>query len=827
MNQSSAFRMQQLSNSLKIAWRRILQNSTYSIINILGLTIGITGAIVIFYCLKHETNFDQYHTLVENTYRVVQHDHTASGTQFWNTTAYPLPAALRSDFPNLKVTQTAGPFSRIISVQNSLGETLRDQEEHVLFTDQYYLQIFDFKGWQPDFWLAGNSTTAFDQPNSVIITADLVVKYFPEIGVNLNSVIGKTLLLNNKDPLVVTGVVRNPPSNTNLPFDLLIPYAHYQKDHPYQTQNWSGNYSGTTYLTLEGGIEPQELEAEIALWKAKYLKPEDYRRIEYRLQPISDIHTNKLYGNSNGSYVISMDLLWGLGILGLFLIIIAGVNYVNLALAQITRRNVEVGVRKVLGSTKKQLIRNFISEILIFVVVAALFSVFLADIILNQISTRITLFDLNLQLDWQVLPLLSTLVILIVFLAGWYPAHFATVGSPLQSLQNKDNGFGKKGLALRKSLVGLQFGISHALILCTIIVASQMHYVKNKDLGFYQDTILTINIPDQDSLQLQNFAQRLKRDPNIQAISFASGIPLTHLDEAYGTDFRLPQEPASQVRAAEMKVVDRHYKEVYGLELLAGSWLNRSNERSRFNAFIANEAAIESLGLVPEEAIGQSLVINEGTAPIIGVVRNFHNNPLQQAVQPCFLFYYGTGFFNEASIKLGPTIGRNKSVAETLQYIEKVWKSTFPEDVYKYVFLDEKIAQNYAIEHLLFKVMRTVALLAIFVGCIGLYGMVAFISETRTKEIGIRKVLGASVGTIITLLGKDFIKPVAIALMFSAPVALYLMQKWLQNFVYHAPIEWWSIVGAALIAFLLAATTIGWQGSKAAMMNPVDSLRNE
>ena len=814
-------------NHLRIVFRLLLQNRAYTLINVLGLGIGMTGAIVIFYTLRHETGFDRFHSNSENIYRVVQHNHTSEGTQYWNTTAYTLPTALRNDFPDLEVTQTAGPFSRVIHSEDPAQNIIRYEEDKVLFVDQHYLKMFDFKHIYNSIWLQGHPDKALENPNSVVITQDIASRYFPEDMKNKASVLGKTLILDNREPLTVTGLIRTPPTNTNLLFELLIPYAHFQKENPYATSNWSGNYGGTTYLALQKTANPKEIEQKIAKWKNNYLKPEDHQRIEYRLQPLADLHINALYGNSEGSYVIARETLWGLAFMGLFLILIGCVNYINLATAQISRRNIEVGVRKVLGGSRHQLIRQFMAEILILTAASGLISILASDIILKQVSRSITLFDIDLQLDGQVILLYAALIVLTTLLAGSYPALALSAGSPISALKKEKVKFNRKGFNLRKSLIGFQFGIAHLLILGTIIVATQMHYLRNKDLGFYKDTILTVNIPMRDSAKLQTFAQRLKQNPHIQEISYASGIPLTHSDDTYGTDFRLSQEPISKIRAAEMKVVDLQYKEVFDLEMVAGKWLNQANKSNFFNAFIANESAVKLLGLSPEEAIGQQLIINEGKAPIIGVVKDFHNNPLQEAVNPCLLFYWGTGFFGQANIKLSPAQGIESNLSETLGFIEQTWKTSFPDGIYEYAFLDEQLAKNYAIEDLIFKAFQAVAFLAIFIGCIGLYGVISFISEIRTKEIGVRKVLGASLVSIVLLLGKDFIRPILLALVCATPVAWYLMNRWLEDFYYRIEIQWWVFVGAAILAIVIAVLTVSWRSVQAARVNPVESLRNE
>lgn len=808
---------------LKIGIRQLLKDKTYSIVNLIGLVIGMTSVILIFYTLKHELNFDHFHTDADQIYRVVQHNHTSDGIQYWNTTAYPLAEALHKDFPDLEAALAVGPLQHTMAVGAAGQSILRFEEKLVLYVDDNYLQLFDFGALNQPLWLEGDPTTALKAEKSVVITEKTAQKYFAKIVEAGESVIGQTLLLDNRNLLTVTGMVSTPPSNTNLLFDFLLPYRLYQKQEAFATQNWSGNYQGTTYVKLLAQSSPTAVAQKIANWKKNYLFPEDIERIEYRLQPLADIHTNATYNSPLGSYTVNKRLLGGLAIMACLLILIPSVNVINLAVAQISRRSTHAGIRKILGGSRLQLIKLFLAEIFLLVLASCLFSIILAELLMTQINQRIDIVTIHLALDPTVILLSAGLVTCICLLAGLYPAlKFATF-SPASALKKERNSSLQKGVGFRKSLISLQFSIANVFIIGTMVVALQMMHFKTADLGFNRDAIFTVNIPNQDSSRLQAFAHQIKDHPHIDNISFATGTPLTNDNDSWGTEYRLRQEEVQMMRAAEMKVVDLHYQDVFDLELLAGKWLSPANQVERFNGFIANEALVRSLGFTPSEAIGQSLIINEGEAPIIGVVKDFHNNTLHEAVSPCLIFHWNSGFYYEGHIALAA----HANLSTTLNFINDSWHTFFPESIYKGDFLEAQLARNYIIEEFVFSAFQLFSLIAIFIAIIGLYALASFVVVSRTKEIGMRKVIGASTQQIIQLITQDFLRPVILAIIISVPIAWYMMNQWLNNFTYRIELHWWIFMAAGLLALLMVSVTVGIRSFSAAVANPIKALRNE
>lgn len=821
-----------LGNHIKIAFRNLLRRKLYTLINVLGLVLGITCSLVIYTCIKYELGFDSFHSNSKNIYRVVETHRAADAMQYWNTTAYPLAAALRNDFPELKVTQAAGPQRFVVSNETETGRVNRFEENKVLFADADYLTFFDFKKAYPagNFWIAGNAQTAFRDPAGVVLTESLAARYFP-LAKDKRSIIGRTIKIDNGfliTDITITGIVKDPPANTNLLFDMLINYEVFRKNNTYQANNWSGNYEGTTYLQLPPNISPVDIEKRLPSFEKKYLNAEDNRIINYFLQPLKNIHTEPLYGDSPGSYVISKTTLWSLGGLAVFLILIASFNFINLSTAQTAKRSKEVGVRKVIGGTRLQLFTQFMTEMILITFISALLSLIALYGSLSYINQNLSIINMHLQVDYSIFIFAFLLIIVLALLAGFYPSFILSGYKPVSVLKSKFAVPGKSGLSFRHGLIVLQFSIAFFLIAGTLVIVRQIHYFLNKDLGFARDAVLTINIPRQDQGKIDALRQELLRNPNIKNMSYASGTPISTRDH-YGTGFRLQEEPVNMMRQAEMKVVDLNYMSLYNLRLVAGRWLNESNKRMTikegFNGFVVNETLVNMLGLKPEDAIGKEIIINEGKAPIVGVISDFHNNSLQKQISPCLLFYWGADFFGEAGIQLYS--GNGNALSHTLDFIEKTWKKTFPESIYNYRFRDEALARNYVQETLTSKAFQLFAGIAIFISCLGLFGLVVFATEQRTKEIGVRKVLGASVASIVSLLSKDFLKPVLAAILLASPVAWFMMNKWLEDFAYRIHISGWLFVLAACIAVGIALMTVGFHAVKAAAANPVKALRTE
>ena len=815
-----------LKNYFKVAFRHLSKNRTYTTINVLGLALSITCTIIIYVFVSYELNFDAFHSQSENTYRVVEHSRTADGTQYRNTTAYPLAEALQQDFPGVDVTQAVGPIGGMIGRENSDGQIGRFEENNILFVDSNYLHVFDFKNIN-EFWVAGNPQTAFTNPNSIVLTKPAVEKYFPSIDSQYGSVIGETLQLNDQDLLTVTGVLQKPPANINLQFQVLIPYEFFESRNQYVAGDWSGNHQGTTFITLPESGNIAGWESQINMLKDRYMDTEHAQRTTYYLQPITDIHTETLYGNSIGSYVIDKNTLMVLIILAGFLIAIACFNYINLTTAISTRRFKEMSIRRISGGTRPQIITQIMVEVLIITILAVLFSIACTEWVLNYISQSISIINLDLNLDVSVILFSIILIVVITCLAGLYPAFSLTNGKTRLEFQKQTHHKSSNLFSIRQGLIVIQFSIACLLILGTMVITQQMHFIRNVDPGFARDASVIVDIPDQSYGKLNLFEERLLQNPAIENVSFSSGPPTTN-GRQYGTGYRLNREHANQMRDAELKVVDLNYFELFDLNILAGSWLTEANVVEGFNGFVVNETLVRSLGMEPENAIGEIIVINEGRAPIVGVVEDFHNNSFQYEITPCLMFYWGgVNFFDRAVIQFQDATLNSQSVNDNLQFIEEVWKDIFPVGIYGFQFLDDYMAQNYKVENFLFYSVNVLSVISFFIACLGLFGLASFTAERRKKEIGIRKVLGASIATIVVLLNKDFLKLATIGFLLAIPFAWYAMNRWLQEFTYRIEIGYEVFLVSGTVAILIAMLVVSWQTIRASIVNPVHSLRSE
>lgn len=800
-----------LKNHIKLAWRNLIKKKTSSLINVLGLTVGITVCLVILIFVQYESTFDTFHERSDRTFRVVEHNQLPDQVLYWNTTAYPLAAALRNDFPQVdEVTQVAGPFTRTFKIETTNESEKLFEEPDVMFVDAFYPKTFDVE------WLAGNGNTALTGKNSIVLTERLAQRYYGLDALSYQKAIGKTILLQGKDPLTVTGVVKNPRGNSDHQYGLLVPYEFFKENNPYFSGNWSGNYQGSTYLVLKNVEQKSDFESKLANWKSKYLNPQDDQRISYFLQPITEIHNETLYGPSPGGYILPLGILKVAAAVALFILLIALINFVNLVTAQSHARSKEVGVRKVMGSSRTQLISQFVWENSLIIVLAATLSIALTQGLLELLNNNLTIIDLHLEFRWIHLIFVALIVFLATVMAAIYPAVVLSAYQPIRALRNKIQNTRNWSVDLRKTLVTVQFVIVQLFVIAAIILAFQMDYFNKTELGFKRQAVLLTENPDQEKSGV--YRERLMTDPNISKVAFGSGPPMAVNGFQLGTNYRLPKQAEVESLSAEMKIGDIHYLDFYGLELLAGR--NFTKNKEVFDEFIVNETLLKPYGWTPDEAIGKTIQINEGPATIVGVVRDFHNNPLQYEISPCILLNW-TYYMQNAFIEL-----RNAN-GSSLENIQEIWESTYSNGLYKRQFLNDAIAREYAVERLIFTGFTSFSIVSILLGCLGLFGLMSFIVTQKRKEIGIRKVLGATVVQNIAFFSKKYIRLVALSFLIAAPLVYYFMNIWLQTFTYRIQPSIWMFLFGGTVTFLIALVTCSAQSIKAARANPIHALKEE
>jgi len=797
-------------NYLKIAWRSLIKNMLSSFINVIGLSIGISACMVILIFVWYESTFDDYHAKSENIYRVVQHNRVPDQTLYWNITPYPLAEALRNDFPEIEmVTQTQGPVSQEFSIAEG-SDLKRFEEPKVLFVDQFYPKIFDLE------WISGNPDKALDDINSVVLTENIAKKYFGNTDGDFKSILGKTILDQDDEPLTITGIINNVPGNSNQRFDILIPYEFFKTKNPGLVQNWSANHQGTTFVVLPNTTFLKSLESKIVAWKKKYLKPEDDKRISYFFQPLTDIHNETLYGSSPGGYIMPSNILYTLSVVALFILVIAIVNFINLLTAQSTSRSKEVGIRKVLGSKRLDLIIQFIFENSLIILGSLALSIVLLNILLSQLNENLSVIDLQLELGLNHIGLILIIGLSTIFLAAFYPALILSAFKPVKALRNKVQFSGKNGVNLRKSLVTFQFVVVQLFVIAAIIVSLQMDYFKSEPMGFSSDAVVVTPAPDFEKLEV--YRQSLLENNDISNVTIASGSPMAVNGLQLGTRFRLPEQPPEEALEAEMKIGDKHYVDFYEMELLAGKSFTTNKEA--FDEFIVNETLLRPFGWSPQEAIGKKIQINEGPATIIGVVKDYHNNSFQRKITPCIIANW-TFFQNQAFIKIG---GNN---AETIDRIKDIWENTFTGSTYSFSFLNDSIEKEYILEQLIFKGFTILSILAISIGCLGLLGLMFFIASRKKREIGIRKVLGANTLEVFSFFTKKFIGLITLAFFIATPLVYYFGDLWLETFAYRIELSVWMFLSGGFVTLIIAIITCSFQSFHAATANPVKSLRTE
>ncbi len=796
-------------NYIKIAYRNLIKHKTLTIINILGLSMGLTCAILTFLFIEYELSFDKHHANAEKIYRVVEEARYANRTYHWSTTAFPLADALRSDFSEFEfVAQAGGITNTIISVDDGLGNKIKFKEDQVLYADPDYLKVFDNE------WLSGNPETALNEASSIILTSATATKYFGEL--SPHDAIGKTLLFDGKDPLIITGIIADLPTNSTLLFSVLVPFELFKLKDPYSANNWSGNYNGTTFVVVPTNLASHEIEKKIASWKSKYLSAEDDDRISYFLQPLTDIHTDEKYVSSPGSYVMPKKYLAGAFTTGIFILLLACVNFVNLATAHASNRVKEVGVRKTMGGKRSQLISQFLIENAMLTSLAIVLSLTTTQFLVLELNELLSDINLTLTLHLEHLVLITCFGFFIAVVAGIYPAYVMSAYKPAFAFQNTKNT--KNTLLLRRILVVFQFTVVQAMIISTLVVASQMSYVLEKDLGYEENAVLTVPIPDISKIEI--FRQELTSNPDIVDVAFGSGPP-TSTNRSYGTNTRLPHQSKGEGISTEMKAIGKNYINFYELEIIAGRNFTYVSDDSV--QYIVNEKLAKSLGWGPEEAIGQKIAINEGEATIIGVLKDFHNNTLQDDITPCILLNWNL-FYDVANIRYNAD---QSNVTQTIDFISDKWGVIFPESVFEYTFLEDFLEKDYKQEHLIFSGFKVFSFIAIFIGCLGLFGMIQFVALKRTKEIGIRKILGATTLNLASILSSELLRLVVLAFIIACPIGYYFMSDWLLGFAYHIDLSWQIFVFAGLGALAITSLTVSYQTFKTANANPVEALRYE
>jgi putative ABC transport system permease protein len=806
-----------IKNYVKIAFRNFLKHKGFSFINIFGLAVGVACCLLIVLFVLDEVSFDQYHEKADQIYRVGI-DGYINNTVFQGVvTCAPMAQTLVREYPEVTAATRMRNFGfPVFRYQDKVFS-----EERVFWVDQAFFEVFTVS------FIRGDMKTALAEPNTIVLTRSMALKYFGD-----ENPIGKSLNADNQRDYLVTGVVEDPPHNSHFHYDFLASLSTYDDS---RSPIWvSNNYY--TYLVLKDGTPPRAFEEKLVELVKKYVGPQIQAsagislerffemggRWGYFIQPLTDIHLHSHYEfelepNGDISYVYIFSII-AIGIL-----LVACINFVNLATARSVNRAREVAIRKTVGSIRSQLIRQFLAETIILSLIAVFIALIIAQFVL-PIFNNITGKELAVPYleNAATIPALLGVALFIGFLAGIYPAIFLASFDPAVVLKSETVGRSRKS-NLRNVLVVFQFSVSIVLIVGTLIVTRQLRYIQNKNLGFQKDQIVVVKKTDDLGDQLQAFRQELLGNSNVISATNTQNL----IGDTFGNSaFRLAGETGEETHLLWTYFTDPYFVDTYQIEMAAGRYFEEGRQADQ-QAAVINETAAKELGL--DDPIGKQIVAlgptreRSQTFTIIGMMKDFNFESLHSRIRSLIIAPYGPnnrGRF--VSVRIN-----SEGIRSTLAYLENTWRKFAGNQAFEYEFFDDHFASIYKAEERTSRIFLAFSFLAIIIASLGLFGLAAFIAEQRTKEIGIRKVLGATESKIIFLLSKQFTKWVVLSNLIAWPIAYYFMHKWVQRFAFRPAISIWSFLLASVIVLIVALFTVSYQTIRAARSNPVELLRYE
>ena len=795
-----------LYHNLKLAFRNLLRHKTFSFINILGLVIGLVSCIVIGLYAYNELSFDKFNSNYASIYRINKNtNEKGKQAQQDGITPAELALATTREIPEVAAATRFRPWFNEMLVSY---DTVHLKLDDVAYADASFLKVFSFQ------LIHGDKNTALSEPSTAVITESTAKKYFG----NKNP-IGKTLITLNNIPVKITGIAKDVPNNSSLAFTMLISWATTEatanKDYFFWMNSWTTNVA-YTFVQLTPNADATKAGTKISALLHEHFPEKEFQYNTY-LQPLKDIHLKSAdilyaeYFRTNSGKIIST-----LMIIACFILLIACFNFINLTTAGALGRAKETGIQKVLGARKSQLIKKFLAESFVLCTIALLMALIIVTIVLplfdKLANTQLTP---GLLLKPQIALSLIGLLLLLSFIAGFYPAIFLARFKSADVFRNVIKA--GKDSWLRKTLVTTQFALSVLLIIATIVVNKQMHYLSTKDLGFNKDQVIVLRLTntglEEKSKELMNV---LQQNPNILSVSSSNRVP----GQTFNGFGIIPEGHTldEHLMVSELET-DANFTSAYGIQLTQGRYFSSQMPTDTTNSIVINETLANMLGW--KNAVGKQLEIYEARkGKVIGVMKDFNYASLREKVQPLAVILTNNPLYLSVKIKAG-------NIPSSLDYMQKTWKQFTNEYPFDYFFLDEQLNHFYSSDERLLYVLNIFATLAIFIACIGLFGLSIYTARQRTKEIGIRKVLGASVSQVAFLLSKDFITLVVIAIVIASPIAWLAANKWLQDFAYRIDISGWIFLIAGIAAVLIALTTVSFQAIKAAIANPVKSLRTE
>ncbi len=809
---------------ITLAYRNLIRNKIFSLINVLGLSIGISASLVIFLIVHYDFSFDKFEKDPARIYRVVIDISSSTTTYHVAGVQSPLPTAVKKEISGLEEVigfhQFKGDGKVTVAKKNNEKPLVIKNQSGIIFSDNSYFRIIPYQ------WLAGSPQTALSQPFGVVLTAERAKTYFP--ATSFSAMIGKQVVYDDSITTTVSGIVNDQSENTDFIFkefisQATIPATGLKRN--YDWTNWS-NISGGSQLLIK--LSPtasvKNILSQLNAIAAKNDPDDKATKKNYLLQPLDDIHFSALYSNF-GDHTAHKPTLYGLLTVAAFLLILACINFINLTTALSTQRAKEIGVRKTLGSSKKQLIFQFLTETFFISFISLVISILFVPVLLKIFADFIPP-DLHFDLLHQpyLIAFSIILTIVVAMLAGFYPALVLSRFKPALVLKNQiySGTNSSRKVLLRKSLTLFQFLIAQVFIMATMIAVKQIHFVLNKDMGFKKDAIITVYTPFPMNHKPNNkrfvLLNEIKQIPGIQLASLASEPPAA--DGWNSNNLTFTDGKKVVVTDVLTKNGDTNYLKLYNLKLLAGRNIRASDTT---NDFIVNETYMHILGFQnPDELLNKQI----GNRPIVGVMADFNQESLHASIKPVS---FSSEIENswQLQILLRQRDPEGNSWKTTIASIERAYKKIYPEDDFSYEFLDAGIARFYKTEQDLSRLLKWATGLTILISCMGLLGLAIFTTRNRIKEIGVRKVLGASVGQIVAILSKDFVRLVLLASFIAIPIAWWTMNKWLEDFAYKTEVNWFVFAISTLFMMGIALITLSFQTIRAASANPVESLRTE
>ena len=807
-----------LKNYFKVIFQNIVRNKTYSLINILGLSVGIAVCMIIMQYVRYEQSYDRFHTKADHLYRIILEFKNSNGVPLRDAANYaPAGEALKNDYPEvMSYVRITPEYSKVVlSHHDRLFEVNK-----IYYTDSTFFTLFDFE------LLAGDPRTALTEAGSVVLSQTTAEKYFGPIHSWKESPLNQIILMNNKESLKVTGIMKDIPPNSHIKANALLSFTTFLKFNDLsESWGWNDFY---TYVELKPGTDYKQFESKLPAFLRKYKEEPNDRMI---LQPFTDIYLHSDVGyelNPNGS----SETVYFLSIISLVILIIAWVNYINLSTARAGHRAREIGVRKVNGATRGEVMRQFLLESFSINFIALLLALGIVAAALPFVSQLVDKPLYPSLLEDKTFLLYAGLIYIVGSVAsGLYPAIVLSAFKPVSILKSSSQGIAKGNSTLRQSLVVFQFMISAALITGTLLIQNQMEFIRNKDLGYDYDKTIVLNASStqkSDSMFLSSYESlkgKLLNYPDIESVTVSSALPgkaTNDIDFAGG--LRMTGDSEDVDYGVTSYRVDEDFLDVFRMDLIAGQNFSRvslTNEEK----LIVNRKAAQLFGFNnPEDIVGKKLRFWGNIQEIIGVVENYHHKSLKNSFEPEVIRNRMSGMLY---ITLRLKDNGKVSLENLISNLNKQWNASFPNDPFTYFFLEDSVREQYKADAQFNTIFGIFSGFSMFIACLGLFGLVSYSVTVRIKEIGVRKVLGASVAGIVVLFAKSYMRLLLISFVIGIPLSYYVLSLWIDNFAYKADISWIIFVVPSCIVTMLACLAISVQTVKAALMNPVNSLRHE